>query len=689
MHDKPGWIVFTEAIGCDPKDTSGANYHAWTSRGFGVIVRLNNGYYSEHHHPGTIPTPDLYEEFAVRCANFVAASDGCDIVIIGNETNMTDETPKQGGILPADYARCYRQCRQAIHRVKPNAQVLVAGPAPWNQQSGDWLDYWRAVLRHVGAECDGVSIHCYSHGTDPSLITSEEKVHGWHWHFRVYQDQLEAMPAILYGLPVYITETDQDDPWADVNGGWIQNAYAEIDRWNKTSIPAIQALCLFRSQPHDKWSFAHKQGVQDDFRAAVARGYQSPIPSPIPEPPWPPDPTPEPEPEPPVPDLIEWDPRLTVRGCELTVVEAAAGQTVWRCIAGEWFNEQQAQGRVNTYVTLLDEHGQLAVGVPVTWYWQSGEDTKPSEVKNDSWLGHPYSKDFAMYNVAPSYGVRIADGNPTDIIWGTGLGSIEQPDYKIHTAYSFTFKRMKVQTTPVPPTLPHTQYVIALAGANLRAEPVTGAVMVSVPYGEAVTVDESVMGSDGYQWHSAIYDWYKGWMRADLLSVQAPPEPEPPEPPVVGSGHLIWPVQGARITQRFGDRYEYYLKHFDALGHNGLDFGLAAGSPIYATADGIVTMARNDATGYGLLIRLYHPHLRLGSLYAHCSELLVSEGDRVTQGQQIAKVGSTGTSTGDHCHWELCAQDASGYVNVSYGHSKGRSNPEIIMWLMGMPPVYG
>jgi murein DD-endopeptidase MepM/ murein hydrolase activator NlpD len=154
-------------------------------------------------------------------------------------------------------------------------------------------------------------------------------------------------------------------------------------------------------------------------------------------------------------------------------------------------------------------------------------------------------------------------------------------------------------------------------------------------------------------------------------------------------GHLIWPVRNARITQRFGDNYEYYKKTFDILGgHNGIDFGLPAGSPIYATADGIVSMAQDDPTGYGLFCRLYHPQVTLGSLYAHCSELLVHEGDTVTQGQVIAKVGSTGNSTGDHCHWELCCQDNSGYVNVSYGHLRGRANPEVIMWLLGSPPIY-
>lgn len=459
MADKPGWIICTEAIGSNPKDTSGVNFYAWTSRGYGVIVRLNNGYYSEHSYPGTIPTPDRYDDFAVRCANFVAASHGCDIVIIGNEPNMTAETPDRKGIQPADYARCYQKCRQAIHRVNPNAQVLVAGCAPWNQQSGDWLDYWRIVLANVGEECDGASIHVYSHGSDPSLITSEEMVHGWHWHFRVYQDQLEAMPAILYGLPVFISETDQDDPWADTNSGWVQEAYAEIDRWNQGSAPTIHALCLFRSQPDDRWSFADKNGVKADFRAAVARGYTIPDITPPSPPAGPEPPGPEPTPPTPAPGPLEWDKRLSVRGCTLQQALMPA-EILPRVRIGRWFNEEEAQGRVNIYVRLLDENGKLAIGVPMTFFWADGNETKPTERKSDPWLaaqglGAEYSLDFAMYNVAPSYGVRVTGGYQGDIIEGCGLGSIEQPDYKIHTAYFFEWQLTTEDVTtpePEPPT---------------------------------------------------------------------------------------------------------------------------------------------------------------------------------------------------------------------------------------------
>jgi murein DD-endopeptidase MepM/ murein hydrolase activator NlpD len=81
-------------------------------------------------------------------------------------------------------------------------------------------------------------------------------------------------------------------------------------------------------------------------------------------------------------------------------------------------------------------------GVPVRWFWSSGDEVKPTEIKSDPFMGGQYSLDFAMYHPAPSYGFEIADGLPSDAINGLGLGSIEQPNYNIHTCYFFEIQRM-------------------------------------------------------------------------------------------------------------------------------------------------------------------------------------------------------------------------------------------------------
>jgi len=86
--------------------------------------------------------------------------------------------------------------------------------------------------------------------------------------------------------------------------------------------------------------------------------------------------------------------------------------------------------------------------------------------------------------------------------------------------------------------------------------------------------------------------------------------------------------------------------------HTGLDLAAPYGTPIYPIMPGKVLFVRNSESGYGKHIAVNHGGGYV-SMYAHCSEILVSEGDEVTTETVIAKVGSTGKSTGDHCHLEL------------------------------------
>ena len=76
------------------------------------------------------------------------------------------------------------------------------------------------------------------------------------------------------------------------------------------------------------------------------------------------------------------------------------------------------------------------------------------------------------------------------------------------------------------------------------------------------------------------------------------------------------------------------------------------GTEICATKDGTVTEVVYGTTGYGYYVKLDHGE-GVETLYAHCSELLVLVGDEVKKGDVIAKVGSTGKSTGPHCHFEV------------------------------------
>lgn len=101
--------------------------------------------------------------------------------------------------------------------------------------------------------------------------------------------------------------------------------------------------------------------------------------------------------------------------------------------------------------------------------------------------------------------------------------------------------------------------------------------------------------------------------------------------------------------------------------HEGLDFPADTGTPIYAAAGGIVTMAE-DTSGYGKLVKVEHG-AGLETRYAHNSKLLVKVGERVEKGQIVAEAGSTGRSTGPHLHYEIRlngnALDPRQYLNAS------------------------
>ncbi|EOU1998054.1 peptidase M23 [Clostridium perfringens] len=109
-------------------------------------------------------------------------------------------------------------------------------------------------------------------------------------------------------------------------------------------------------------------------------------------------------------------------------------------------------------------------------------------------------------------------------------------------------------------------------------------------------------------------------------------------------GNWILPVTGS-ITALFG-HYPSGAKH------TGTDIGCPEGTPVRACRDGIVIKRRELTYSYGKYLFVDHGG-GLTTIYGHNSKLLVNEGDHVKQGQVIAKSGSTGNSTGNHCHIEL------------------------------------
>lgn len=90
--------------------------------------------------------------------------------------------------------------------------------------------------------------------------------------------------------------------------------------------------------------------------------------------------------------------------------------------------------------------------------------------------------------------------------------------------------------------------------------------------------------------------------------------------------------------------------------HYGVDIANGYRTPIYAAESGTVVLALYTSVGYGVYVIIDHGN-GMQTLYAHCSTLLVSRGDRVSRGQLIALMGSTGNSTGNHLHFEVRIDD--------------------------------
>lgn len=109
------------------------------------------------------------------------------------------------------------------------------------------------------------------------------------------------------------------------------------------------------------------------------------------------------------------------------------------------------------------------------------------------------------------------------------------------------------------------------------------------------------------------------------------------------------PIPGAYMGSPFGRRIDPFTGR--TAYHTGLDFQARTGTPILAAAGGVVVTAKQHA-GYGNMVEVDHGN-NLVTRYAHASSITVKKGDLVKRGQEVAKVGSTGRSTGPHLHFEV------------------------------------
>lgn len=165
-------------------------------------------------------------------------------------------------------------------------------------------------------------------------------------------------------------------------------------------------------------------------------------------------------------------------------------------------------------------------------------------------------------------------------------------------------------------------------------------------------VSEYESTQSGYQ---ALYDAESAAAAEIENKIQAAERPVPPsggsssETP--SSGGYIWPTDTRLVTSPFGPRES--PGGIGSTYHLGVDIGASYGSSIYATKSGVVILTDGPwGGGYGNYVVVQHGDGNT-TLYAHMSAILVSEGQTVSQGQVIGRVGSTGNSTGPHLHYEI------------------------------------
>lgn len=306
-----GWVTATVEIGSNPGDHGGGDFRAFSNDGHTVIVRLNNGYGTA----GTIPVPSKYDDFAQRCANYVAATRGAEIFVIGNETNLANEWPMVGGwrsyISPQSYAECFRKCYNAIKAVRPDVKVLCQPLAPFAGPYGagadhdgnplGWTAYMNQMLTAISASggIDGIAIHINSRGYTYADVHSTAKVNGQYFSFYVYKDWINlGTPAALRTLPYYATECngiyywkgghpecmDYGNPRCTYQQGWIGWIYDEIDAWNQaqaaTGEGIIRCVNMYRWCAYcDGWNIdgsPQKAQILADLQASAANDYRWP-----------------------------------------------------------------------------------------------------------------------------------------------------------------------------------------------------------------------------------------------------------------------------------------------------------------------------------------------------------------------------------------------------------------------------
>lgn len=110
-----------------------------------------------------------------------------------------------------------------------------------------------------------------------------------------------------------------------------------------------------------------------------------------------------------------------------------------------------------------------------------------------------------------------------------------------------------------------------------------------------------------------------------------------------------WIQVRPRISQKFGGNLSMYSK-YKMDGHNGIDYGVPVGTPIFAPMDGTVKVKDDGNSGYGLHVKIRNADKTMECALGHFSKITVPDGTKVRMGDKLGLSGNTGFSTGPHLH---------------------------------------
>ncbi len=228
----------------------------------------------------------------------------------------------------------------------------------------------------------------------------------------------------------------------------------------------------------------------------------------------------------------------------------------------------------------------------------------------------------ALYELNPDLTERIPKGTAV---------TIKVTESAMPIAYTATLATVALTDYPVTeiPTadLPLGQQQIIQPGSSGEA-----AQTVSITYVNGVEISRTVLSS------THLSDPVGETVLVGTYTAK----PNSSTTKLYGTGEYTWPVNGGYIS-------DPYISNRN---HKGLDIAAPANTEIFAAADGTIITAGWHNGGYGYYIVVDHGN-GYETRYAHCNEILVNVGEKITKGQLIGLVGSTGRSTGNHLHFEV------------------------------------